>query len=64
MTQAELDRAVIGKLGADGLTLDSSYKEIIACLSNCVSSIKCIATVNKLLQKKNELAKKQMDLEL
>lgn len=64
MTEAELDRAVLGKLGADGLTLDSDYHEIINCLSGCVASNKCIASVDRMLKHKKELAENQTSLDL
>lgn len=64
MTSDELDRAVLGKLAAEGLTLDSDYKDIKFCLLDCVRSDLCMKTVDKLLRCKRELALNQTTLDL
>lgn len=39
-----LENSVIGKLAAEGLTIESSWPEIEKCLSRVIAKTKCIKT--------------------
>jgi hypothetical protein len=47
---SDLEKAVLAKLQAHGLTLNSEWNKIENCLNHCVSKTKCINTAKELIK--------------
>ncbi len=48
MTIRELENAIIGKLGAEGLSIGSEWNKIEECLSRVIAKTKCIEVARNL----------------
>jgi hypothetical protein len=53
-TEQEINEAVLGKLEAEGLSIDSPWEKIEACLSETVRPDLCILTARRLREKNGQ----------
>ena len=53
-----LEEAVLGKLAAEGLSIDSSWDKIEKCLSRIIAKTKCIKVARYLKYEKKKKGKK------